>query len=475
MSVRRYGCVLLLMWSALGCDKSDEPKTCDLTDPGSCSGGQVCEAVQGGEPTCFDPVVIHGTVFDATSTLGIGGAAVVALDANGQSVSGVATTAPDGTYTLRVPAERDADGNVIDGFVTLRVDADAYVSFPTPPRFALPIDLTATSASEGELVVESSVTSVALFTLPVTVPATSYGTIRGTVTGIPAAGALVVAEQGAPAVAVSTAIVGSDGTFVLYNVPTGVPTSVVAYAAGVHVAPVLATVTAEGSEVPVTLVADTNGLAMVIGSIMTRNAPNFPATGTSIVLMVESTFLPSVGRGLSPSGLRVAGVTGGFAIANVPPGRYVVLAAFENDGEVRDPDVSLGGNEIPVIVVPEVGGEVDAGAFSVTDALPVVSPGATGLEIVTAVTTFSWGDDSGEDGFEFRLFDTYGEVVFTDLDVPRHTGGATVTYAPTLPALVPGMIYQFRVKSFAEDNAMPPNRTYLSQSEDLLGVFSYEP
>jgi hypothetical protein len=467
--------ILLVHMLALGGCKKDDEGPCTLGDPEACGGGQVCEAVEGGEPACFEPLILRGDVFDAATTLGIGNATVVALDANGQTASDAVMTAADGTYSLTVPATRDVDGNVLSVFVTLRVDASGYVAFPTPPRFALPIDLATAVSMDDEWTVQNSTTSVALFGLVETVPATLYGTITGTVTGTAAPGALVVAEQGDPANAVSTAIVGSDGTFVLYNVPIGIETTVAAYAAGVHVTPVTTQVPNPDESVVVALIGDTNGLATVTGSIMTRNAPNFPATGTSIILMLESTFLETVGRGLSPAGLRVGGVSGDFSIPNVPPGRYVVLAAFENDGEVRDPDLSLGGNEIPVIVVPLEGGVIDAGAFSVTDALPIVSPGASGLEVVTTVGAFSWGDDSGEDGFEFRLFDTYGEIVFTDVDVPKHTGGPTVTYTPTLPALVPGMIYQFRVKSWKSDAMAPGGRTYLSQSEDLLGVFEYAP
>lgn len=472
--IHLLGAAMVAALGVAACDKDDDT-SCVIGDPASCEGGQVCEAVEGGEPACFDPVILRGTVADAQTTLGIAGASVVALDANGQSVSDAVTTAADGTYALVVPATRTVDGEVLATFLTLRVDADAYVSFPTPPRFALPIDLSVGAPADEGWTVENSATRVVLFGLPETIPATLYGTITGAISGTPAPGALVVAEQGAPPVAVSTAIVGFDSTFVLHNVPVGVETRVAAYAASVHVAPVTTTVPSEDATATVSLVGDTEGLATVTGSIMTRNAPNFPATGTSIVLMVESTFLASVGRGLSPAGLRAGNVSGDFAIEGVPPGRYVVLAAFENDGEVRDPDLSLGGNEIPVIEVPLAGGEVDAGAFSVTDALAVVSPGATGLERLPAPTTFSWQDDSGEDGFEFRLYDTYGELVFEDVDVPKHTGSQTVSYAPSLPALAPGMIYQFRVKSWKDDAMAPGGRTYLSQTEDLLGAFEVAP
>jgi hypothetical protein len=37
--------------------------------------------------------------------------------------------------------------------------------------------------------------------------------------------------------------------------------------------------------------------------------------------------------------------------AGVPDGKYVALAAFENDGLVRDPDTSIGGTQIVHLTV----------------------------------------------------------------------------------------------------------------------------
>ena len=58
--------------------------------------------------------------------------------------------------------------------------------------------------------------------------------------------------------------------------------------------------------------------------------------------LVESTFDATFARGDSPRGLRAqrAGapsITGAFSIADVPDGRYVVLAAFENDARCAIP------------------------------------------------------------------------------------------------------------------------------------------
>lgn len=473
---------LFLVLALSGCkDDKSSSTTCTIGDPSSCSSGLVCEEVVGGEPACFAPVVVRGQVFDGTSKAGIANASVVALDASGASVTLAATTDASGNYSLTVPAQRNPDGTVAAGGVTLRVDASGYLAFPKPPRYALPIDLTTATAMGNDLVIQSAATNVALFVLPVTMPPTTYGTIRGTVPNS-AAGALVVAEQGVPAVAVSTAIVGADGTFVLFNVPVGVTTTITAYAAGVHSSTVSTTVTA-GTDASVSLTVDANGLANVTGSLNPVNAPEFAATDpTSVILVVESTFNDLAKAGFVPAGLRDGTLTGAdtsFSIAGVPPGRYVCLASFENDGLVRDPDLGQGNTSIRHVVVSDTGAisvtPEPLDGIKVTDALAVVSPGATGLEVVTSQPTFRWQRDASAQHYEFRLFDAYGAKVYEDLGVPQPSGSAPVSYTLTAgnfvaPAtdLQNGMIYQFRAVSIGPKGP-------ISSTEDMLGTFQYSP
>lgn len=489
MILRTRSSVSLFLVSALvaasGC-KDDEPKSvvCTLGDNTTCDSGQVCEVVQGGEPTCFAPVVLRGTVVDATDGSAVSGADVVALDANGQAVTLTVVTDASGNYELTVPATRDASGVVLAGTsVTLRVDASTYVAFPKPPRFAIPVDLTvAADDGNGSLVVDNVTTDVTLFP----VPAGTYGTIDGTISA-DAAGALVVAEQGG--VAVATAIVGADGSFTLLNVPTGVSTTVTAYAAGIGSDVVTVTIAAAGNTETATLTLDTTGLATVAGNLSPVNAPNFGAADpTSVLLVVESTFTNATLAGYVPNGLRDGTLTGSdttFSIAGVPPGRYVVLASFENDGVVRDPDLNQGGTSIRHIEVSDTGvvtslvdplsGSTESlNGIKITDAIPTVFPGAQSLETVTTVPTFQWGKDAGADHYEFRIFNAYGELVYEDANVVSNA--TTVQYdlvagnfkAP-FTQLDVGMIYQFRVISIATGGEM------LSTTEDLRGVFQYQP
>jgi hypothetical protein len=275
---------------------------------------------------------------------------------------------------------------------------------------------------------------------------------------------LVVADQGGRAV--STAVTDLDGAYTLFNVPAA-ETTVAGYREGLRVTN--ETLTTSGDHDVVDLDASEDGLATVSGSVNIVNAPG--GATTSVILVVESTFVEGAARGEAPSGLRAAPVSGAFEIQGVPPGRYVALAAFENDALVRDPDTSIGGTSI--VHVEVAGSDVALSeSFKVTEALAVVSPGAERTEAVAGDPTFRWADDSSEDGYEVRVFDAFGTMVHENTSVPRVTGSGDVTYVWTGATLEPGMIYQFRALSFHDERGA---HVYISATEDLRGTFTRAP
>jgi len=207
-------------------------------------------------------------------------------------------------------------------------------------------------------------------------------------------------------------------------------------------------------------------------NIQIVNAPG--GSVTSVILVVEDTFDANVARGEVPRGLRAPrsgapNVSGDFVIEDVPAGTYVVLAAYENDDLVRDPDTSIGGTSFVTIEVSADQEQADLPAsFKVTEALQVVSPGADAPEAVDAKPTLTWADDSSEEWYEVRVFDAFGNEVWNDLMVPSVSGNKQVTLDYEGP-LDSGMYYQFRVSSWSESGngeAAP-----LSNTEDLRGVF----
>jgi hypothetical protein len=186
---------------------------------------------------------------------------------------------------------------------------------------------------------------------------------------------------------------------------------------------------------------------------------------TSVIFVVDETFNPTAIHGEAPPGLRAFPVSGDFTITGVPDGNYVVLAAFENDFLVRDPDTSIGGTDIVHITV--AGDQVLQQSFKVTGAIDVVSPDKEAP--VSGTPTFIWGDDSSEGHYEVRVFDALGTKIWEKLDVPEVSGPKTVEVQYGGDPLKSGMIYQFRAVSIAKDGTTP-----ISQTEDLRGTFLYQ-
>lgn len=458
--LRRYSAPLMVTFgvlslAALGSGCGDEPEYdgtgCSLAAQTGCAPNLVCEEVDDGTTACFEPVLFQGKVFDSLSSKPIAGAHVVARDANDAVVSSVAISSADGNYSLRVPAKRTKEGAIIGVKYTLRADAMAYATFPKVPRVGIPIDVA--DATGAPPVVKSAATDIALIPLP---DASGFGSVSGKVFAKNPGGTLVVAGG-------STGVADLNGDYVVFNVPPG-SVEVRGYAAGYNLDSASATVVTGKDTGGVNLADNGKPTSRISGKISIVNGGG--SSTTSVILALEDTFDPVAARGEAPKGLRVGGVSGDFAIDAVPDGKYVVLAAFENDGLVRDPDTSIGGTEIVHIDVAG-GDQVLDQSFKVTGALAVASPGASEIEVVSGTPTLVWEDDSSEDNYELRIFDALGDKVFEDLAVPSVSGGDTVTYSYAGPALTPGMIYQFRVLSIKD-------ATPISATEDLKGVFLYK-
>ncbi len=450
--------VVLLL--ASGC--SSTSNACNPVAQTGCEEGLVCEEVVGSEAGCFEPVVLRGNVFDRANDNGIEGATVVALDANRAPASTVAVTDAIGNYQIQVARQRDTDGNPTGGDVTLRADAAGFQTFPGGIRQALPIDVSNPVGEDGLLVVQTAATDISLIALP---SGAGSNEIFGSVE-VPsnATGVLVVAETSGPSAQGFTAVADREGVYRIFNLPDG-DFSVLGYAQGLNYGAQDASVSG-GQEARVDLSLSGDAPGIVTGSVQIVNPG--AGKGTSYILVVESTFDEVLARGETPPGLRAPEGTdlaesGSWRIDGVPAGRYKVLGAFENDRLVRDPDFGQGNTEI-VRVEVTAGQLVEAPSFKITGSLDVLSPGAEGAEEVTGTPVFSWVDDSGEERYHIEVFDTFGEMIWSDANIPKSTGSdPVVPYGG--PPLAPGMYYQFRVTSF-DGNDRP-----LSRTEDLRGVF----
>src|SRR4029450_1071745 len=102
----------LLSLAPLGCGGGGSGgPACNLTTEEGCSGGQVCESVQGGTVGCFDPISFTASAGNLETGQPLVGARLVALDENGSPISGICTTDAAGACPLTISVARDANGN----------------------------------------------------------------------------------------------------------------------------------------------------------------------------------------------------------------------------------------------------------------------------------------------------------------------------------------------------------------------------
>jgi hypothetical protein len=478
-----------------GCDEGlvcrDDPAGgtgcfCNPATNNGCDGEATCEEITDGTTGCFDSkLLVRGTVFDcADETQTIEGARVVGMDINGSPVSVVATTDADGNYELNVPTRRNPDGTPAGDDFTLRTDAAAFQTFPSGVRQAIPIDTSTPTDESGNFVIDNSLTDVCLIGLE---PGFGTASIFGSVE-LPedSLGALVVAESD-PDTGFS-AIADREGGYRIFNLPAGTYT-VKAYVQGVNHDPATATLT-DGEEEEVNLSINEDATATLDGSVQIVN----PGAGdaTSVILVVESTFNEAVIRGETPPGLRAPApgiapnLSSGdsFTIEGIPAGRYAILAAFENDFLVRDPDVCISGTDV-LHQAFGVGETITSEGFKVTGALDIISPGATAPENVSTLTpTFEWNDDSSEKSYLIEVIDSFGNTVGkAEIDSFSGSGNPSITYGSAdwlddvdtpnnvtdfADALESGQYYQFRVVSLNDAGCE------LARTEDLKGVFFVE-
>jgi hypothetical protein len=455
-----------------GCGGGGGGNSCNRFAQTGCDSGLSCELLPDGTTGCFAPVVVQGKVTNLADNSVVSGARIVALDANGSPISDVATSDSSGNYQLTVLVARASDGTPAGGSFTLRADAAGFQSFPTGLQQPIPISTAGLTETSGQFVINSTLTNIGLIALPA---GSGTAAIHGTV-GVPenSLGTLVVAES-APTVGFS-AIADRSGDYKIFNLAAGNYT-VNGYVQGSNYTPGSVTLT-DGQDAEVNLSLNSDPTATFNGSAQIVNAPG--GSVTSVILVVESTFNDKLIRGEMPPGLRAPppptapNVSGSFSITGIPAGKYVVLAAFENDGLVRDPDMCISGTQI-IHQTFTSGQTVDlSSGFKITAALGVISPGAGAPESISTTTpTFTWQDDSSEDTYLLTVYDSFGNKVW-ETTIPGVSGATppNVTYNDTgtgkgtATALKSGMYYQFKATSLRKGGTCE-----ISQTEDLKGVF----
>ena len=451
---------------------SSKGPVCSTDAQTGCAAGQYCEPVSNGAVGCFAPVLLRGTVVDPTgATTTLDGARVVALDANRAPVSTVAVSASGGAYELGVRATRDTSGKPASASVTLRADRQGYLTFPGGIRPALPIDLSTAALSGTSWIVSGPLTALQL--LPLVGGGIAY--VHGTVARAPGGAAqLVVAEPVGGGTGL-TGVADRDGSYAIFNLALGTSYVVKAYAKGANYVPVTTGVLANVDNTVSLALAGAAG-ATVSGDLIFNNGATQNA---DVTLVIESTYLSTLDRGESAPGLTAHGVGNSpYTFTGVPDGKYVVLAAFGIDGNVRDLSSSSGMAAAPRVTVS--GAPVTATSFKIVPAVDLLTIGGTtvGVDPIVVVSTaapeFAWARgsvDAQAQTYRVLVFDSFGDQAWA-LDMDAAATDFAVYAGSTLQA---GMPYQLRILAIKETIPVPSTFDQLSQTEDLAGVFTYQP
>jgi len=421
--------------------------------------GAGCEEENKSEPS---PTVVRGLVFDAETEAAIAGASAVIIDSGTMAAAApVAITNAAGEFSQEIVL---AEGQSNLGF-TVRVSAAGYRPFPEPPlRPAIP-----DSVDRGHT---SAVVPVALIA---DASLQGLGSISGKVlrSGIGESGMLVVAASASDS---CSTVTDTDGFYALRNVADGTW----------DVAALKADLTrGEASGVQVSGGAEVTGVDLLVAADppgWVTGTCNFVAGGSppaSVVLFYPGTTEAVPGLGVETSGA--------FAIEGVPDGTYDVLATFDNDCNVLDPDTHLAHTAVQRITV--AGGEVALDdPFNITDAIDLTGVWGgdecdrddgtiTTAEFVEGETvTFTWAAYPGStEGYAIEVIDVMGNVVWGGFEadgLPRQRFAKEilqVDYAGD--ALKPGLSYRWMLWALANDKDAPYGFRYISSSENLRGLF----
>ncbi len=470
--IRRLALALVTVAAAACGSSSSTGPVCSTDAQTGCAAGQNCEPVTNGAVGCFAPVLLRGTVVDPTgaTTTTLDGARVVALDANRAPVSTVAVSASGGAYELKVRATRDTSGKPASASVTLRADRQAYQTFPGGIRPALPIDLSTATPSGTSWVVSGPLTALKL--LPLVGGGTAY--VHGTVARAPGGAAQLVVAEPVGGGAGLTGVADRDGSYAIFNLAIGTSYVVTAYAKGANYVPVTTGVLSSVDNTVSLALAGPAGATVTGGLIFNNGATQ----NADVTLVIDSTYLSTLDRGESAPGLTVHGVGNTpYAFTGVPDGKYVVLAAFGIDGNVRDLS-STGMAAAPRVTVS--GAPVTADSFKIVPAVDLLTIGGTtvGADPIVVVSTatpeFAWAKgsvDAQAKTYRVLVFDSFGDQAWAN-DMGVAATDSVVYAGSTLQA---GMPYQLRILAIKETMPVPPTFEQLSQTEDLAGVFTFQP
>jgi hypothetical protein len=270
---------------------------------------------------------------------------------------------------------------------------------------------------------------------------------------------------------------GPDGFFVVHNLPYDTYQMEALKSGFNMVNPVSAMISFD---------ADTDSVGLEVaeyrGSTLTGSI-TFLASENSVV---DITLLDRKTRAVVP-GLTVMNDAEGltYTIEQIPDGDYIAWASLRNDGYIIDPDW-LFRNPGGLDIAFDAADSQDLN-FSVTDVITLVSPTNPAENTTPALAdslapTFRWLPYPSAKEYFIEVRDLDGNVLWGGMNSDGTTNHGFIGAAAdstiynfdgqaSLPALVPGEVYQWRVWADKGPQVQSFVEELISSSEDLRGVF----
>ena len=418
--------IFIIVFAIQGCKDDDDPVATGILT------GTVTDAISG------DPLAnVFINVFNDTTNAPIGTSL---------------TTGSNGTYAFQLEPGR----------YFMKFSKHKYESVPLQGTIPTPFAIEAGISFER---------SVKLFPDETT----NTGVISGKVTDgtDPLGGVLIIATKSDGSSALSSVSDG-EGNYYVFNVPAG----------SYLVKGLISGYDGEAVEASVTGNLETSGVDLVLGS-----GASGTFTGQVIDLLAENievdvALIHAATRETIP-GLIAETENLAFTISNIPDGKYLARATFENDNRVMDPDriVKFGEPEVTI----SGGNTVDL-QIDVTGAVILVSPTNDSttiepMEITTPSLAFEWEAFASTSDYVIEVsdingtvvwggFSKVGELLVKRIEIP--SGQLIVDYnfdgTATVSVLEPGRIYRWRIFASKNDQQSDTGWTLISASEDQRGL-----
>lgn len=398
---------------------------------------------------------VQGKVLEKGTEQSISGVKITVFDLkNDAPMSHITTTNENGGYEFSLPA----------GTYYLKMEKQGYEVIPDSYSFPNILSL----GQKTQLSVNYELTKTSL---------TGAGYITGSVKSenAPVANVLVVTDNGTEGY---SAISDANGNYTIYNVPAG-SYSVNAYKTGNNASAVTTTVTSNTETKNINFNFTSAASATVTGAIL------FP-TGVykqEVDVRLINYFTQDTVRGL-----RTRTMKNNYEIKNVPVGKYIVNATYDNDSLVANPDEVLNSGK-PVINVTSGSGNFVKDINVVKCVSPIAPTHSMTniyqLEIPLKNLTFSWEKFPAADSYVVEITNLRGKTLWGGFDTstspvtPRMNIKATAdktsyssSFEPktALSPLIIGEMYRWKVYALKNDAAAVNGWRVISVSEEQRGL-----